>query len=73
MRGLGYRLAKNYQAALDAYQAALELRLGGERHSKGVAMAYDDLGETRRLAGVQLGGERDARESLRIARLVRDD
>lgn len=67
LRGLGHRLAKDYPAAIAAYQEALALwrALGAE--SAEVALVHNDLAGAEQLAGDYEAAERDYREALRLA------
>ncbi|MGH8474897.1 MAG: tetratricopeptide repeat protein [Methylococcales bacterium] len=70
LRGLGYRLRKEYPAAIAAYQEALKLRRSLAPESADVASGLNDLAGAKLRSGDLDGAEADYREALRIARKV---
>ncbi len=70
LRGLGHELAKDYPAAIAAYQEALALWRTLNPESVDVASGLNDLAEAERLAGDLAAAERDYNEALRIARKI---
>lgn len=72
LRGLGHRLNEDYSAAIDAHREALELRRSLSVDSIDVAVALADLAAAERLSGDLASAERDYREALRVAHVVRD-
>ena len=72
LRGLGHQLAKDYPAAIAAYQEALALWRALDPESEDVAIALNDLAGAERLAGDYAAAERDYGEALRIAQKIND-
>lgn len=72
LRGTGYQLAKDYPAAITAYDEAVELWRSLSRESEDVAMGLNDRADVEYLAGDLAGAERDHREALRIAKALGD-
>lgn len=70
LRGIGHRLEKNYPAAIEAYQEALNLQRAIAPESKDVGIALNSLAEVEHLQGDYAAAERDYREALRIAKKV---
>ena len=70
LRGMGYRLAENYPAAMAAFQASLAIRRALEQEGKYVAIALNDLARVEHLSGDFVNAERDYREALRLAEKV---
>lgn len=70
LRGLGYRLAKNYSAAIAAYKEALELDRVHTAESEDVAIGLNALAEAQQLFGDCVAAEHNFREALRIAKKV---
>lgn len=70
LRGLGHELAKEYPAAIAAYQEALALRRTLDPESVDVAIGLNSLAVAEQLAGYHAAAERDYSEALRIARKV---
>jgi tetratricopeptide (TPR) repeat protein len=66
LRGIGYRLAKDYPAAIAALRDAVELDRTLNAESEDVAIGLNSLAETERLSGDLDSAERDCREALRI-------
>jgi tetratricopeptide (TPR) repeat protein len=72
MRGLGYKLAKNYPAATVALKRAVEFWRALAPNGEDVAVGLNDLANVERLSGDYNAAERNYREGLRIARAVDD-
>jgi len=72
LRGIGHRLEKNYPAAIEAYQEALNLQRAIAPESKDVGIALNSLAEVERLLGDYAAAERDYREALRTAKKIND-
>lgn len=70
LRGLGYRLAKEYVAATAAYQGALVLYRAIAPESESVATVLNDLAGVERAQGNYAAAERSYREALRIAQKI---
>jgi len=70
LRGLGYKLSKDYPAAIAAYQEALALDRTLSPESDGMASDLNSLAEVERLSGDYAAAERDYREGLRIAKKI---
>ena len=70
LRGLGHRLAKDYPAAIVAYQEAVNLWRTLSPESEDVAIGLNDLAGAERMSGDYAAAERDYREALRIAKKV---
>ena len=68
LRGLGHESAKDYGAAIAAYQEVLALRRALNQESADVASGLNDLAGAGRLAGDTEAAARDYGEALRIAR-----
>ncbi len=72
LRGLGYRLGKNYPAAMEACQEALSLHRAVEPDSDNVALTLNSLAGMKHRQGDYAAAERDYREALRIAKKIND-
>jgi nucleoside phosphorylase/tetratricopeptide (TPR) repeat protein len=72
LRGLGHRLGKNYPAAREACQEALNLWRAIALESEQVSIALNSLAWVEHTQGDYAAAERDYREALRIARIVND-
>lgn len=70
LRGLGYKLAKNYIAAISALSEAVELSRGLGYESRDVAITLNILAGAEQQAGDAVSAERNTREALRIARAI---
>jgi len=70
LRGIGHQLAKDYPAAIVAFQQALELGQAIAPESTEVAIGLNGLAEVERLSCDYAAAERDYHESLRIAKKV---
>lgn len=70
LRGLGYRLKQDYQAAIAVYREAVELWRACSPESKDVAIGLNSLAGVERLTGNLAAAERDYREALQIAQKV---
>jgi len=70
LRGLGYRLAHDYPAAIIAFREAVELERSLKRESANVATNLNWLANAEMESGDDAAAERDLREALRIARAV---
>ncbi|MCL4707809.1 DUF4062 domain-containing protein [bacterium] len=73
LRGLGHKLKEDYPAAIAAFQEALELRRYISPESEAVAIALNDLGEVEHANKDNPAAERDLREGLRIAKIIKND
>ncbi len=67
LRGAGHQLAKNYPAAIEAYQEVLSLWRANAPESVAVANALNSLAGVEQAQGDYTAAERDYREALRIA------
>ncbi len=65
LRGIGYRLKKDFPAAIAAFRETLELNRTASPES--LAIDLNALAETERLSGDFEAAERDYREALRLA------
>lgn len=72
LHGIGYRLKKDYLAAIEAYREGLDLHRSLSAESEDVASALNDLAEAERLSGDLMAAERDFSEALRVAHVVND-
>jgi tetratricopeptide (TPR) repeat protein len=70
LRGLGYRLNKDYPAAVAAFRESLDLRRALSPESKDVASVLNDLAGAERLSGDFEAAEQDYLEALRVGRRV---
>lgn len=70
LRGLGYKLAKAYPAAIEAYQEALALWRAIAPESGVVAGALNSLAGVEQAQGDYAAAERSYREALRMAQKV---
>jgi tetratricopeptide (TPR) repeat protein len=70
LRGLGYRIQKDYAAAIAAFQQALGLQRALNSESEDVAGILNSLAAVERLSGDYAAAERDYTEALRIAKQV---
>jgi tetratricopeptide (TPR) repeat protein len=70
LRGLGYRLKKDYPAAIAAYREALDIYRALSPESDDVAIVLNDLANVERASKDYAAAERDYREALRIAKKV---
>ncbi len=70
LRGLGHEVAKDYQAAMSAYQKAAILHRSLAYEGGDVATSLNDLGRAKRLLGDYAGARRDYTEALHIARIA---
>ncbi len=68
LRGLGYKLKKDYPTAIAAYREALEIYRSISPESDDVFIALNDLAEAERANIDYRAAERDYREALRIAK-----
>jgi tetratricopeptide (TPR) repeat protein len=69
-RGMGYKLKRDYPAAIAAYQESLNLLRAIAPESQDMAIALNSLADDERLFGDYTAAERDYREALRIAKKV---
>lgn len=72
LHGLGHQQAKDYPAAIAAFQEALALWRALNAESEDVAIAFNDLAGAEQLAGEIVAAELDYSEALRIARRIND-
>lgn len=70
LRGMGYRLAKDYPAATAAFREAVELDRTLSPESEDIAIDLNSLAGTELLSNNLDDAERDFREALRIAHAV---
>jgi hypothetical protein len=70
LRGTGYRLVKDYPAAIVAYQGAVNLWRTLSPESADVAIGLNSLGGAEWASGDCAAAERNYREALRIAKKV---
>lgn len=70
LRGIGHWLAKDYPAAIAAYQESLNLWRTLSPESTEVAIGLNSLAKAERQSGDYEAAERDFREALRIAKKV---
>jgi tetratricopeptide (TPR) repeat protein len=70
LRGLGHRFAKDYPAAIAAYQEAVNLWCTLSVESVDVAIGLNALAKVERLSGDYAAAERDYLEALRIDKKV---
>jgi tetratricopeptide (TPR) repeat protein len=70
LRGVGHNIAKDYPAAIAAYQEALELDRVRAPESEDVAIGLSDLAGAELASGDYAAAERDYREALRISKKV---
>ncbi len=70
LRGHGYKLKKDYRAAIAAYREALGLSLSLSAVSVDVACAWNDLAVAKVGLGDLAAAESDYRESLQIVRAI---
>jgi tetratricopeptide (TPR) repeat protein len=70
-RATAYQLAKDYPAAITAFRQALELWRTSGSESDDVSTGLCDLGDVERLSGDLDAAERDYREALRIAHILK--
>ena len=68
LRGLGYRLKKDYPAAIAAYREALDIYRALSPESADVAIVLNDLATVEKASKDYAAAERDYREALRIAK-----
>jgi tetratricopeptide (TPR) repeat protein len=72
LRGIGHESAKDYPAAVAAYQESLNLYRALSPESEDVAAVLNDLAMTERKLGDSVAAERDYREALRIAKKINE-
>ena len=68
LRGLGYQLSQDYQAAIAAFQEAVALLRTLGLENEDVAIGLNSLAEVERLSGDYSAAERSCGEALRIAK-----
>jgi tetratricopeptide (TPR) repeat protein len=73
LRGLGYKLQKDYPAAITAYREALEIRRTISLESDDVAITLNSLASAEHANKDYPAAERDYREALRIAKIIKND
>jgi tetratricopeptide (TPR) repeat protein len=69
LRGIGYKLNKDYSAAIAAYREALEIRRSISPESDDVSIALNELAQVEHANKDYPAAERDYREALRIAKI----
>ena len=70
LRGIGYKLTKDYPATIAAHREAVELCRALSLESEDVVNGLNSLADAERLSGDLNAAERDYREALRIASAV---
>jgi tetratricopeptide (TPR) repeat protein len=70
LRGLGHQLARNYAAAVTAYQEVLTLLRTFGPESEDVVIGLNNLAEVEQRSGDYTTAERDYHEALRIAKRI---
>ncbi|MGE0885115.1 MAG: tetratricopeptide repeat protein [Blastocatellales bacterium] len=70
LRGLGFRLKKDYPSAITAYREALALLRRFSAESMSVANILNSIAEAEHCLGNFVVAERDCREALHIARAI---
>lgn len=73
LRGLGYKLKGNYNAAIDSHEAALDHARRISPDSRQVAISLADLADAALSSGDSDVAERDLRDALRISKAIGDD
>jgi tetratricopeptide (TPR) repeat protein len=73
LRGLGHRLQEDYPAAIAACREALDIYRALSPESGDVAIALNSLAEAERENKDYTAAERDYREALRIAKIIKND
>jgi tetratricopeptide (TPR) repeat protein len=73
LRGLGHKLQEDYPAAIAACREALEIDRALSPESGDVASALNSLAEAERESKDYAAAERDYREALRIAKIIKND
>ena len=73
LRGLGHKLMEDYPAAIAAYREGLEIHRSISPESDSVALALNSLAGAERANKDYLAAERDYREALRIAKIIKGD
>ena len=68
LRGIGYKLKRDYPAAIATFRQALHLYSSIAAESVDVAIALNSIGSSEQLSGNLVAAEEHFRESLRIAR-----
>ncbi len=71
LRGLGHKLNADYPAAIVAYRETLEMYRSTSPESASVAMTLNELAAAERVKKDYSAAERDYREALRIAKIVK--
>ncbi len=70
LRGVGFRLAKNYSSAIDAFRQAVELRRSLDKATSDVPIALNDLANAEKESGDLDSAEIHYREALDMAKTV---
>lgn len=73
LRGLGYKVLKDYASAIGAFRKAVEHWRTLSRENRDVAVGLNDLASVEWLSGDPSSAERDYREAVRISRAIDDD
>lgn len=73
LRGRGHELKREYPLAITAYREALEIDRSISPESHGVAVGLSDLADAERLNEDDPAAERDYREALLIAKIIKND
>jgi tetratricopeptide (TPR) repeat protein len=70
LRGFGYKIEKNYPAAILAFHEALSLSRADAPESESVASLLNAVAEAKYASGGYFNAKQDYREALRIAKKV---
>jgi tetratricopeptide (TPR) repeat protein len=73
LRGLGHKLNKDYLAAIAAYREVVEIDRSISPESEDVAIDLNSLASAEKVNGDYDASERDYREALRIAKIIKDN
>ncbi len=73
LRGIGHKLEKDYPAAVAAYHEALDIYRSIYPESRDVAIILTELADTEKTNKDYSAAERDFREALRIAKIIKND
>ncbi|NOH03636.1 MAG: ATP-binding protein [Chloroflexi bacterium] len=73
LRGLGYKLKKDYPSAIASYREALEIYRNISPESDDVSRTLNSLASVEHINNDYLAAERDYREALRIAKIIKND
>jgi tetratricopeptide (TPR) repeat protein len=73
LHGIGYKLQKDYPAAIAAYREALEIERTFSPESDTVSLMLNDLAGAEHADKDYASAERDYREALRIAKVIKNN